>query len=304
MICIIALVVFGILGIFSASQRKIAKEAFDCVFRRLTLRKCETGLDKRLKAQITGKVMVRWPKTGGFLYKYFEWFSWALVILMVVSRVYTAYGGYNYVRFGNCNGPDKDQFCIFDPLGSNNKISAPSTCSANINGPKTLTLNNTNLSLFPTYNKGAKNQLIFIGCYGCTYTREVYPEIKKVYQRPDVEFIFMHFPVKQGSEYLSNYAECIYKENKTKLLEFNDKVFSEPIDNVGDEQHTLDIVRSIGMDPAQVKNCTQSQEIKDLITKQFDETKDTGVYGTPTVFINGQHIVGPKPYRVYWFELH
>jgi len=57
MICVLAMIVFGIMAIFSASHRPIAKEAFDCVFRRITLKKCKSGLDVRLKAKLIGKLM-------------------------------------------------------------------------------------------------------------------------------------------------------------------------------------------------------------------------------------------------------
>ena len=56
MICFVALAVFAVMGLFSAKYRPYAKEAFDCVFRRLTLRKCESGLDKRIKSKLTGKI--------------------------------------------------------------------------------------------------------------------------------------------------------------------------------------------------------------------------------------------------------
>ena len=37
--------------------------------------------------------------------------------------------------------------------------------------------------------------------------------------------------------------------------------------------------------------------------QQLDEATKTGFYGTPTIFINGQSFVGPKPYRVYAIAL-
>ena len=55
MICIVAMIIAGILGIFSASYREIAKDAFNCVFKNLTLRKCDSGADQRLKTAITSK---------------------------------------------------------------------------------------------------------------------------------------------------------------------------------------------------------------------------------------------------------
>lgn len=118
MICILALIVFAVLAIFSGKYRPIAKEAFDCVFRRLTLRKCTSGLDQRLKSKITGSLMHKRPRIARLLYKNFEILSWAFTIILIVSIVYSGMGIYNYAVYGNCNGPHNDDFCIFDPLGS------------------------------------------------------------------------------------------------------------------------------------------------------------------------------------------
>ena len=51
MFCIVAFVVLSILGIFSAANRRLAKEALDCVFRRITFRPCNTGFDEKMKAK-------------------------------------------------------------------------------------------------------------------------------------------------------------------------------------------------------------------------------------------------------------
>ena len=117
MICILALIVFSVLAIFSASHRPLAKEAFECVFLRLTLRKCRTGLDTRVKSSIVGKIMQKSPRTAKITYKYFEVFSWLLVILIVASSAYSVYGGYNYYLYGNCYGPEEiNAFCIYNAL--------------------------------------------------------------------------------------------------------------------------------------------------------------------------------------------
>lgn len=117
MICILALVVFSVLGIFSVSYRQLAKEAFDCVFKKLTFRKCTTGLDIKVKSQITGLFMRKSPKAAKFIYKYFEVISWIFVIILIVSLFFSAQGVYNYAVYGNCNGPHDDSFCIFNPMG-------------------------------------------------------------------------------------------------------------------------------------------------------------------------------------------
>ena len=309
MICIIALIVFSIMGIFSASQRKIAIQAFDCVFRRLTLRKCQSGLDIQLKSQLVGKILNKSPKAAKFTFKYFEVISWIFVILTIGSMILTVQSGYNYYLYGNCNGPESDAFCIFDPLGEHSKFSDTSltqslssdcTCALpTATEPKKLSLENINLNLFFNYSKEAENNVLFIGCYSCPYTREAYNTIKKLMNRDDVNAIFAHFPVKDHSEALSRYAICVYEQDKNKLLEFNDILFDTDPELFKDENNIKEIVNKLELDQTKLDQCLISDKTKQLEQKQIDEIKKIGVYGTPTVFVNQEPIVGPKQYRVY-----
>src|SRR3989344_6761356 len=116
MICFIALPIFLVLGIFSLNYRKLALEAIDCIFRRITFRKCYSKLDERIKARITGKLIGKFPKFAMAVYNYFEVIAWIFLILMLVSGFYSVQGSYNYIKYGNCNGANSDQFCIFNPL--------------------------------------------------------------------------------------------------------------------------------------------------------------------------------------------
>ena len=117
MICLIALFVFGIMSIFSVSFRPFAKEAFNCVFRKMTLRKCDTGFDQKMKAGITGKLMKRSPKLAGFVYKHFELISWIFTIIMIVSLIYSAVAVYNLAIHGTCT-PESPGTCILKPSGT------------------------------------------------------------------------------------------------------------------------------------------------------------------------------------------
>ena len=69
MICLIALIVFAILAIFSVSYRPLAKEAFECVWLKTTFRKCKGSLDLRIKSYITAKFMKISPSIAKILYK-------------------------------------------------------------------------------------------------------------------------------------------------------------------------------------------------------------------------------------------
>jgi len=114
MICIVALVVFGILGIFSASHRRIAKEAFSCVFRRMTLRKCDTGFDNKMKVRLSTGLFKFSPILSKFTFKHFEAISWVLTIIMFASFAYSAWSVYNLFAFGNCNGQNSSEVCVLN----------------------------------------------------------------------------------------------------------------------------------------------------------------------------------------------
>lgn len=111
MFCILALVIFSILGIFSAAHRRLAKEAFDCVFRRITLRPCNTGFDQKIKGKIIGKLLNRSPRLAKSIHRYWELISWVLVGLFFVSLFFSARTVYNLARYKTCD-PAEPQNCI------------------------------------------------------------------------------------------------------------------------------------------------------------------------------------------------
>ena len=114
MICILSLVIFGVLGIFSVSFRDIAKEAFDCVFRKVTFRPCRTNFDEKMKSTLTAKIFKMSPGFAKIVYKYFEVISWFFVILLVVSLALVVRSGYLLVVYGTCD-PEHPEDCIFTP---------------------------------------------------------------------------------------------------------------------------------------------------------------------------------------------
>ncbi|MGC8885253.1 MAG: thioredoxin family protein [Candidatus Nanoarchaeia archaeon] len=156
MLCIVAMIVFGILGIFSAKYRKTAKEAFSCVFRNAMLRPCTSGFDQELKAKIVSKLM-KFPRLAKFTYKYFSIFSWIFVITFFLSLGYTGYSIYNLAVHGTCD--PKTGHCIFVPENT----SAPNAC--NITGQ-------------------------FIEFYGaeCPHCKKMAPIVSQVEQETGIEF--------------------------------------------------------------------------------------------------------------------
>lgn len=112
MICLVALVTFSALGIFSAKYRSWAKEAFKCVFRQMTLRPCVTKLDQRIKMRIVGKLFKRSKRLGRFTYRHFNALSWTFTIVFFLSFFYSGYFVYNLATHGTCD-PANPEGCVF-----------------------------------------------------------------------------------------------------------------------------------------------------------------------------------------------
>lgn len=298
MICFIALIVFGILAIFSASYRPLAKEAFDCVLRRVTLRKCTTGLDKRLKAEITGKIMRKSQGIARFTYKHFELLSWIFVILFFASLGYSIYSGYNYVRYGNCYGPEESgYFCPY---------SAFTQSSTNI---KT---NYTGEIVFPSIDddpsigqKGSSVVIIEFGCYMCHYTREAEPIVKELLKKYEgkILYVYRDFPISErhaNADWHSEAANCALEQGK--FWQYHEKLFEmQEICGTAEDHIELlkEFAKEIGLNETRFNECLDSRKYREEVIKDFNDGIKAGVRGTPTFFINNRTIVGPKPIAAF-----
>jgi protein-disulfide isomerase len=303
MFCIVAFVILAILGIFSASNRELAKEAFDCVGRRVTLRPCNTGFDEKMKAKILGVVIVRSEGAAMFLNKNFELLSWTFFILMLGSTIWAARSLFLFYTSGSCNGLNESGFCVFDPTGANNDVSTLQGCTVSLNPVKGLTLQNVDLSGWQTQKGDGSNKIVFVGSYGCDYTRKTYPMIREMVAKYHADFIFSDYPVKEETDYLSRVGYCVYKQDPEKFWQLNDKLFAAEKAKLGDHATIDEILTGLGLDAEQIESCAADPQTVDTVKKQLTEIQKTNFYGTPTVFINGTSFVGPKPYRVYAIEL-
>jgi thiol-disulfide isomerase/thioredoxin len=116
-ICIIALIVFAFLSLFSAKYRTYTKEAWHCVSRMARLKPCDTSFDEKMKASITAKLMERSPRLAKVVHKNFRVISAIFVIVFFLSLGYTAYSLYNLAVYGSCDLVTGQ--CIFNPAQPN-----------------------------------------------------------------------------------------------------------------------------------------------------------------------------------------
>lgn len=300
MFCIIAFVILSILGIFSATHRALAKEALDCVLRRVTFRPCTTGFDEKMKAKILGAVIMRSEKLAGFISKYFEALAWFFFILLLSATIFTFRGLFLFYTTGSCNGLNQEAFCVFDPTGANNQVST-TTQGCKVKPPTLadLTLKGVDLTGFPVLNPTAKEKIVFIGCYACDYTRKAYPMITKLADRFNVGMVFLHYPVKEKTDHTSQVGYCAYQQNQDKFWKLNDVLFSTAKTNLESDAFIQTTLTNLGYDAAKINVCVNDPATEVTVRKQMAEIQKTNFFGTPTIFIKDHVFVGPKPFRVY-----
>ncbi len=295
MICFIALIVFGILGIFSVAYRKLAAEAFDCVFRKMSFRKCDSRFDERIKSGITGKLMDKSPKAAKFVYRHFETMSWIFTILLIASFAYSAYSLYNVAVYGNCYGAnDRGQFCPFDP----STYTQQQQCTV-VGDKNQAELNVPPVDGLPSIGPAnSKVTIIEVGCFQCPYTIEAYPVVKQVLEEYDgkIKFVFKPFPLRQHTTYSIESVEALWCANEQgKYWEYYDQLFSL---NGSCNYALLDsCADNINLKREQFESCLASHKYRERVIQEYQEALDAGIYGTPTFFINNKTLVGPKRFN-------
>jgi hypothetical protein len=100
-ICIVALVVFSVMSLGSAKYKKLARDAFRCVAKMITLSPCDVGFQQRVKGRVTAKLL-RVPRLARLFYRNFALISWLFTLTFFASLIYSAYAMYNFFVYGSC----------------------------------------------------------------------------------------------------------------------------------------------------------------------------------------------------------
>tara|TARA_B100000745_G_scaffold298463_1_gene247179 strand:+ start:2159 stop:3229 length:1071 start_codon:yes stop_codon:yes gene_type:complete len=106
MFCIAAFIIFVVLGIFSVRYRSLAKKAWYCVGRKLTLRPCEIGFKEEAKDALIGRFILTRPRLARFLDRWIEVFATIFVVLSVWSLLLVLQSGLFLFVYDTCNPKD------------------------------------------------------------------------------------------------------------------------------------------------------------------------------------------------------
>jgi protein-disulfide isomerase len=288
-ICIIALPVFAILGLFSLRYRMLTAEAFRCLFKTVAFKPCDGGLDIRIKSKFTAKLMW-WPAFARFFYRYFTLLSWIFVVLMLVSAAFTGLGVYNYIRYGNCNGPDSSAFCIFNVVHPEQAACSTLGVKGEMHPEKVV------IEGYPS--RGVDNAEVTIveyGCYSCPYTREAEPVVQKLLNNyPNVKLVYHDVPLLIHPYSVEAGKAAICADEQGQYWDYHDLLFdvSRNLTN----SSFIEIAQALRLNETQFLTCLNSNNTRAEIDKSYSEAMEVGIYGTPTFFINNKSYVGPQEY--------
>lgn len=293
-LCLIALPLFAVLGLFSVTYRRLAKDALQCLFRTMTLRACESGLDDRIKAYITGRLLSHAPRSASFFYRHYKLLSWIFVILLVWSGYTAAVGVYNYAQYGNCNGPASTGFCLFDPTGEYSGISESNLDVQTEVVPPVIEDDDPFLG-----DPDAPFTLIEFGCYTCQYTKSAEPIVQQILEtyvgRVRLQFKTFTLPTHALSYPAALAANCAAEQGQ--YVPYHAGLFTLQ-ENMTPATFRV-LAQDLGLDIDAFDACVADERYKDEIEGDTLMGILAGVKGTPTFFIGDQVIVGPKPLKTF-----
>ena len=282
--CIVGLVIFGVLGIFSAKYRRYFRESLHCMKRQLTLRPCDTQFDQEMKSKIAASAGKKSERLGRFIYKRFALLSWIMIIMLAASIAMIGFGVYSYIAFGNCNGPDSSDFCIFGVLGG--------SVDERIAGLKTIDTRNG----VEAGNPKAAVKIIEVGCFSCPYTKSAESLRLQILGKysGNASFIFKDMPLPSHnlSRTLAEAAKCANEQGA--YWEYHDKIFEQQ-ENMT-EQKTREIAEEIGMNTSQFNSCMDSRKYAAEVEQDYQDGIAAGIFATPTYFVNGKPVIGLRAF--------
>jgi protein-disulfide isomerase len=158
-------------------------------------------------------------------------------------------------------------------------------------------------------NAKAEVTVIEFSDFQCPFCRafwsDAYQQIKKEYiDTGKIKFVFRDYPLSfhPAAQVSAESAECA--DEQGKFWEMHDKIFQEQAkQGTGTVTYgTVELKKwasQIGLNSAEFNQCLDSGKYKSEVEKDVADGSAYGVSGTPTLFINGNPIVGAQPFSAF-----
>jgi protein-disulfide isomerase len=172
--------------------------------------------------------------------------------------------------------------------------------SAELFGKVPITFDLNRLNLNNAHKRGSENPKVVIveyGDYGC----QSCAKLEKIWQPlldnfPDVQHVYKHFPLSDGSRYLAEIAVAVSLHDKSQFWEIHRRFMSADKSN-WDEKETKRFAQAqlkmSGLDPMKIEQVLQSGEPSKRVS---GDQVEFPVSQTPTLIVNGEVVIGSVEY--------
>ncbi|MBU0898986.1 MAG: DsbA family protein [Nanoarchaeota archaeon] len=135
--------------------------------------------------------------------------------------------------------------------------------------------------------------------FQCPYCARVVPTINQIKQTygDKVEMVYKHFPLNFHDQAQKAAEASEAAREQGKFWEMHDKIF--------ENQNSMSVANykkwaaELGLNTEQFNAALDSGKYAQLVNNDLQEGKVAGVSGTPTFFINGQKLVGARPFSEF-----
>ena len=130
--------------------------------------------------------------------------------------------------------------------------------------------------------------LVEYGDYQCPFCGDVYPIIKKLQKHfgGQLRFVFRNFPLARIHAYAQRAAEAAEAAGaQGKFWEMHDYLFEHQ--EALDAENLVQAAVALGLDKVKFEHQVAERVYADRVQQDLQSGIDSGVGGTPTMFING-----------------
>jgi len=161
-------------------------------------------------------------------------------------------------------------------------------CTPNTVTKETLPLN--------VNNDNAKVKIVEFSDFQCPYCVRAVPLIKEIFSNygEEVSFEFKQFPLSfhANARNAAEASECA--RDQGQFMAYHYKLFENQ--NNLDKASLKKYAGALNLDQSRFNTCLDNGQMTAKVNADFKEGQSLGVSGTPTFFINGQKMVGARPF--------
>jgi protein-disulfide isomerase/copper chaperone CopZ len=142
--------------------------------------------------------------------------------------------------------------------------------------------------------------LVEFSDFECPFCARHYPTLNRILDeyKGKVRLVYKHFPLSSihpNAQKAAEASECAAEQGK--FWEYHDKLFENQRSGFSVEKFKQ-WAKELGLDTTKFNDCLDSGKYAQKVKDDFQEGLQKGVSGTPSVFVNGELIVGAVPYEV------